>query len=113
MTSDRRVCSDCVHAALDSGGVYCKLFHEQILTETVAEECGEYEPDTWSPEPAAKRPVLVSVNGNGWHPEQERKVCVQVVVEYFGREENGDKIVENLGRQLALHYGERVRMKRL
>jgi hypothetical protein len=39
-----RICSNCVHAALGPFGVHCILFGEDIWRETVAEECGEWEP---------------------------------------------------------------------
>jgi hypothetical protein len=107
-----RICSECVHAALDSGGVYCKLFGEQIFNERTAEECGEFEAETWLP-PAAEHAALVLVP-NGWvPPERDRTLSVQVDVEYFGKEENGDTIVKNLGRLMALHLGDKVKVRRL
>lgn len=38
-----KICSRCINAALDSGGVYCKMFHEDIYNERVAEDCGAFE----------------------------------------------------------------------
>jgi hypothetical protein len=112
MPSDR-VCSECIHAALDSSGVYCKFFGEQILNERVAEECGQFEVDDWPHPPAAQRPALMAVP-DGWVPrERERTLCVQLSIDYFGKEENGDKIVKNLERELTLHLGGNVRMKRI
>lgn len=138
--SSERICSECVHAALDSSGVYCKLFHEQIFSERVAEECGEFEPNEW-PEPAAlERPVLVVLPTphpyRGWvdeedvgntcclaartdpihevgHLDLERTLRLEVYLDYYGKEENGDKIMQNLGRELALLYGEAAKVKRL
>jgi hypothetical protein len=122
--------------------VYCKLFHEQIFDEKVAVECGEFEAD-WQPEPAAAaRPVLVALPAphpyRGWVDEDdvgntcclasrtdpihvspqawvdlERTLSLEIHLDYFGKEENGDKIVQNLVRELALSYGERVKVKRL
>jgi hypothetical protein len=39
------ICSECIHAAFNSSGVYCTLFHEAIWNERVAEDCGEYQPE--------------------------------------------------------------------
>ena len=38
-----RVCADCVNAYLGKGGVWCRVFHEDINNERVAEDCPEYE----------------------------------------------------------------------
>jgi hypothetical protein len=38
------LCSNCDHAALSSYGVYCMLFNENIMSETVAAECEEFDP---------------------------------------------------------------------
>jgi hypothetical protein len=135
-----QICSKCVHAALDSGGVYCKLFHEAIFDERVAEECGEFEADIWPAPAAVERPVLVALptphEYRGWVDEydvgntcclaprldpihvlppgdRERTLSLEIHLDYFGKEENGDKIVQNLVRELALSYGERVKVKRL
>lgn len=101
-----RLCSACVHAALDSAGVYCKMFTEQILNERVAEECGEFEADNWQPR-------LMLLPDQQPDRERERSVSFRVEVDYFGKAENGDTIVRNLERALALHYGEKARVKRL
>lgn len=39
-----RMCSNCVHALFGPGGVYCRLFHEDV-EDTVAEDCDAYELD--------------------------------------------------------------------
>jgi hypothetical protein len=40
----RKLCSNCEHGALSTSGVYCTLFREPILDETVALECAEFDP---------------------------------------------------------------------
>lgn len=111
-SSDQPICSNCIHAALDSSGVYCKLFHEAIFDERVAAECGEYDPEVW-PEPAAvDRPALVVLNGDGVS-QRERSVSCRVDVGFYGRSDHGEKILKNLERELALHLGDKVRVTRL
>jgi hypothetical protein len=39
------ICSECVHAAFNTAGVYCTFFNEAIWDERVAEDCGEYQPE--------------------------------------------------------------------
>lgn len=39
-----RVCSNCVYALFGPGGVYCRLFHEDV-EEAAAVECEAYELD--------------------------------------------------------------------
>lgn len=43
-----RVCSNCEHAAFGSGGTYCTMFNEDIWRETIAEECGVFDPVPWA-----------------------------------------------------------------
>lgn len=33
---------------MGTGGVYCTMFREEIIWETVAEECAEYDPVPWA-----------------------------------------------------------------
>jgi len=48
-----RICSNCEHAAFNSGGTYCTMFNEQIWREKdVAEECAEFDPVPWASEDA-------------------------------------------------------------
>lgn len=44
----RRICSECEHGALSTGGVFCTLFREEVVTERVAEECEDYKPVPWA-----------------------------------------------------------------
>lgn len=39
-----RACGSCDHAAMNSYGVYCTLFHDWIDNEAVALDCPEFEP---------------------------------------------------------------------
>lgn len=48
------VCSDCEHALFGPGGVYCRVFSEDIWLERVAEECSDYDPLPWATVKVAK-----------------------------------------------------------
>lgn len=39
-----RSCMDCTHVAFGNSGIYCTLFRESLVSDTVAEECSEFEP---------------------------------------------------------------------
>lgn len=39
----RRLCSNCEHGLLGSGGTYCRLFHEDIWNDRTAEDCEHFE----------------------------------------------------------------------
>lgn len=41
----RPTCADCREALFGLGGVYCRLFQEDIHNEHVAVECEEFEPN--------------------------------------------------------------------
>lgn len=45
----RRLCSNCEHGALSTSGVYCTFFREPIIDETVAVDCGEFDPQPEAP----------------------------------------------------------------
>jgi hypothetical protein len=47
-----RVCSDCEHALFGPGGVYCRLYNEDIWQEKVAEECADFDPLPWASQDA-------------------------------------------------------------
>jgi hypothetical protein len=66
-----RLCSNCEHGYLGSGGVFCRFYREDIMDETIAMTCEEYDPIQayrtkakliGAPEPAAP-PDVVVVNG--------------------------------------------------
>ena len=38
-------CFICQHAIAGANGTYCMIFEEVLLTETVAEDCEQYEED--------------------------------------------------------------------
>lgn len=47
---ETKLCSQCVHAAFDDSGVWCKQFNEHEYNERVAQTCGAFEPTEQSPE---------------------------------------------------------------
>ena len=38
-----RICGNCEHGYLGPGGVFCRVYEEDIYNERVAEECEDFE----------------------------------------------------------------------
>jgi hypothetical protein len=86
------------------------MFGESIFDERTARDCGafEAEPSDGSANGHAMLVILPS-----WQAEGERTLSVRVDVDYFGKEENGEKILKNLESELALRFGGKVKVKRV
>lgn len=54
LVNPEAVCSDCENALFGPGGVYCRLYSEDIWNERVAAECADYDPLPWAAVKAAK-----------------------------------------------------------
>lgn len=41
-------CSECEHALFGPGGVYCRLYQDDIWNEATAEECDDFDAVPWA-----------------------------------------------------------------
>jgi hypothetical protein len=111
MSEPARICSACTHAALDSGGVWCKFFAESIYDEHTAEQCEMFEGQ--EPLVMAPRPILAAVPPDTRQDEFVRSVSFQVDLDYYGTEGHAERIEKNFVRQVGLAFGSRGKVKRL
>jgi hypothetical protein len=99
----QRSCEECVHAAFDQGGVWCKEFKEAIHVPTsAAEDCGMYETDNPPLEMAKPDP----------NKDMVRRIRLAVDIDFYGKEKQGEQMIERFERNQILHYGDRVAVRR-
>ena len=126
-------CENCTHIAHDDGGLYCKVFAESIHDPVkVATDCGEFDDgmvglvvghpvvvhgrrSTNTSVAVAPKPVSLSIPRLGIVPvsafvsaEREHHVTVEVGLDYFGKDDYGDKLVASVVETLRLEFGKRV-----
>lgn len=116
------ICGECTNAALNSGGVYCTAFHEQIFDETIAGTCGLFtqeareplgalpdrpEPTRTAtgvitfPTPRGKRPVTDVVVPE---LEGEQVLVGRLTVPFFGKPNQGQQLAREVEDRLRLHF---------
>lgn len=106
-----RLCGSCDHAALDSSGVYCKEFHEAIFDERAAEQCGAY--DNQEMDLILLPTAIESPQGDFVSPERERTMSILVEIDYFGKEELGEKVLAGVVLRLGHTFKDRVRINKI
>jgi hypothetical protein len=106
-TVERR-CDLCDHAAMSSRGVFCTLLGEDIWDEKIAEECELFEPGDNGVHPIHKEIRLDAIVDNS---ERERTLTISVVLPYYGRADQGPKLLEGVIRHLELTFGKDVQVR--
>lgn len=105
-------CSDCQQALFGQGGVYCREFHEDIYDETVAADCGAFEPagEDYRPPASVPAPTARVVQLRPKTPvvvrDLERDQCLEgtLIVTFFGRTAQGYQLADEVVATLRLHY---------
>lgn len=105
-----RLCGFCDHAALDGSGVWCKLFGESIFDERVAQQCGAYANEELD---LILLPKIIESPAVYMSPEGERTMSILVEIDYFGKEELGEKVLAGVVLRLGHTFKDRVRVNKI